>query len=66
MTGDADDWLITGDANFQETRSSIKKKNVEFRMAFQLPSFNVVHHYKDWLILWSAFFHWKTLNREMG
>ena len=26
MTGDADDWLITGDANFQETRSSIKKK----------------------------------------
>ena len=48
MTGDADDWLMTGDANFQETRSSIKKKeNVEFRMAFQLPSFNVVHHYKD-------------------
>ena len=26
ITGDADDWLITGDANFQETRSSIKKK----------------------------------------
>ena len=37
MTGDADDWLMTGDANFQETRSSIKKKKCRIQDGISTP-----------------------------
>lgn len=55
---------MTSDANFQVTSSSIKK-NVELRMALQLPSFNIVHHYRliDFMI---GFFPLKNTQQGNG